>query len=111
MSISYPEFDNEAPLTATGLHALVVVDQGEEQTSESIKDGLEEDVWKATGVNIARSFEEPKQYTIRLASSITTRSETESSAVESLESLLSQVTTGNLHTEIDWGRPVGREEW
>ncbi len=29
----------------------------------------------------------------------------------SLEKLLSQVTADNLHHEIDWGAPVGREVW
>lgn len=29
----------------------------------------------------------------------------------SLEELLQQVTEDNLHHEIDWGAPVGREIW
>jgi len=28
-----------------------------------------------------------------------------------LEELLAQVTDENLHGEIDWGRPIGKEVW
>jgi antitoxin MazE len=29
----------------------------------------------------------------------------------SLDELLAQITPSNLHDEIDYGKPVGREEW
>ncbi len=29
----------------------------------------------------------------------------------SLEALLSEVTPENMQPEIDWGKPVGKEEW
>ena len=28
-----------------------------------------------------------------------------------LEDLVSQITQGNLHAEVDWGRKLGNEEW
>ena len=28
-----------------------------------------------------------------------------------LEELLAQITSENLHDEVDWGAPVGRETW
>ena len=30
---------------------------------------------------------------------------------ETLDDLLSQITPENIHPEIDWGKPVGKEIW
>ena len=30
---------------------------------------------------------------------------------EELAQLLSQITNENMHAEVQWGRPVGEEEW
>jgi len=110
-SFKYPEFEEQS-LIKESFRGSIVIDQGSEQVAESAGYSFEADVWNVTRGQIASTVDEAKEtaiYPIQLESTIPAYLESE--PVEDLETLLSRVTEENMHPLIDWGRPMGHEEW
>jgi hypothetical protein len=110
-SSTYPEFEEQS-LFSESFRGSIVIDQGSEQVAESAGYYFEADVWDVTRGQIASAVDEAKQtaiHPIQLESTIPTY--LQGGPAEDLETLLSHVTSENMHALIDWGRPMGREEW
>ena len=48
---------------------------------------------------------------IEMAKDLISVSSEEESSIPVLDQLLAQVTDDNIHKEVDWGKPVGKEIW
>jgi hypothetical protein len=110
-SITYPEFEEQSLITES-FRGSIVIDQGSEQAAESAGYHFAADVWNVTRGQIASTVDEAKQtaiHPVQLESTIPAYLQSE--PAEDLETLLSRVTNENMHSLIDWGRPMGHEEW